>query len=59
MSHFMELLYHAWITDPNPEFWPEHLRDDPVLGHGQYCFHEGLSLGLLLAVEAFFPETRT
>ena len=51
MSPIIETLYSAWIGSPDPSKWPEALRDSPVDGHGQYCFREGLILGLLLYTE--------
>ena len=58
MSTVIELLYEYWIGLPDPNKWPEALRDNPVKGHSQYAFHEGLCLGFLLAVEALYPETQ-
>ena len=57
MSVIMELLYNAWIGQPDPSLWPDYLRDDPARGHGFVCFEQGLRLGLLLAAEVFRPET--
>ena len=44
----IDLLYHAWIPDPDPGQWPEYLREDPVRGYGLYCFYQGIALGLQL-----------
>ena len=55
----MEHLYDYWIGPPEPERWPEYLQDQPLRGHGLYCFQEGLRLGLLLAADAFLPESGT
>ncbi len=58
MSPVIDLLYEYWIGPPRPEEWPDCLSHDPMKVHGEYCFSEGLRLGLLLAFEALFPETR-
>ena len=42
MSPTIELLYHYIVGIPNPELWPEELRDNPIAGHGQYAFGRGL-----------------
>lgn len=38
--------YQSFVTDPNPKFWPEYIRDDPVAAHGLWSFYQGLRLGL-------------
>lgn len=45
----VEQLYHYFVTAPNPEFWPEYVRDDPVKGHGLWAFYQGLQVGVQLA----------
>ena len=45
----VETLYHYFVTEPSPEFWPEYLRDDPVRAHGLWAFYQGLRLGLQLS----------
>lgn len=44
----VEELYLYFVTAPNPEFWPEYLRHDPVKGHGLWAFCQGLRLGVQL-----------
>ena len=44
----IELLYYGILPGPNPEFWPERLRDDPVKGHSLWTFYQGLKMGLQL-----------
>ena len=59
MSYIIELLYHYWVGGPEPRHWPEHLKQNPVEGHGQYAFQAGLLLGLQLGAEAFFRGGNT
>lgn len=42
----VEELYHTFVTEPNPELWPERLQEDPVMGHGLWAFYQGLRLGV-------------
>ena len=42
----IEQLYAYFVTEPNPDFWPEDLRESPVKGHGLWSFYQGLRLGL-------------
>ena len=42
-------LYTDHVTAPNPAFWPEHLRHDPVQGHALWAFYQGLRLGVQLS----------
>ena len=56
MTPAIEQLYEYFVGQPHPERWPEELRDNPTLAHGQYAFDQGLRLGLLLAVECLGPE---
>lgn len=44
----VELIYRAVIPGPNPQFWPEHLKDDPQLAHSMWTFYCGLRMGLQL-----------
>ena len=39
-------LYHSFVTPPNPKFWPEYIRHDPVTAHGLWSFYQGLCLGI-------------
>ena len=41
---------------PDPERWPEELRDNPVAGHSRYAFEEGFRLGVLLMLESAAGE---
>lgn len=45
----VEELYHAAVTEPDPHFWPDYLKDSPVQGHGLWSFYRGLRLGLQLS----------
>lgn len=44
----VEQLYRSFVMQPNPDFWPDYLRDRPVQGHGLWSFYQGLRLGLQL-----------
>lgn len=44
----VEELYRHFVTEPNPDFWPDNLRHDPVRGHGLWAFYQGLQLGVQL-----------
>lgn len=56
MSLTMELLYHYFVGPPDPDQWPEELKNNPAACHGMYSFEQGFRLGLLLSAEALFPE---
>ena len=45
----VEEFYHLFVTEPNPRFWPDHLQDTPIQGHGLWSFYQGLCLGLQLS----------
>ena len=45
----IEELYRGLVPGPNPAFWPEYLRENPVEDHGLWSFYHGLQLGLQLA----------
>ena len=45
----MEELFLAWVPGPEPDQWPEYLREAPVRGYGLFCFCQGLALGLRLS----------
>lgn len=45
----VEELYCYFVTQPEPSFWPEHLKSDPVKGHGLWAFYQGLCLGMQLS----------
>lgn len=53
MQYFEELFLAMVPQEPNPKLWPEYLRDDPIRGHGMFCFSSGFQLGLMLAVEVY------
>ena len=42
-------LYLDFVAPPNPEFWPEDMREDPVRGHALWAFYQGLRLGTQLS----------
>lgn len=46
----IEVLYLGLYPGPDPTQWPEHLRDDPLRGHGLLSFYRGLKLGIRLIV---------
>ena len=39
----VDVLYRYFVTHPNPAFWPEYIREDPVVAHS---FYRGLCLGM-------------
>ncbi len=45
----VETLYPYFVLAPNPERWPDYLRDNPMKGHGLNAFYQGLRLGLQIA----------
>ena len=44
----VEQLYGYFVAEPEPSFWPEYVRDDPIKGHGLWAFYQGLQLGMQL-----------
>jgi len=44
----IEELYRGMVTGPDPKFWPDYLKHDPVTGHGLWSFYNGLKIGLQL-----------
>jgi len=48
IPNIVEELYQYFVTPPNPDFWPEYLRKDPVKGHALWAFYQGLQLGVQL-----------
>lgn len=44
----VEHLYHYFVTEPNPDFWPDYLRHNPMQGHALWSFYQGLKLGIQL-----------
>lgn len=44
----VEQLYGYFVTEPEPSFWPEHVRSNPIKGHGLWAFYQGLQLGMQL-----------
>lgn len=45
----IDSLYRYFVTRPNPKFWPDYFKEDPIQGHGLWSFYQGLRLGLQLA----------
>lgn len=45
----VEELYLYFVAQPDPRFWPDYLKDNPVRGHGLWAFYQGLRLGVQLA----------
>ncbi len=52
----IELLYRGMVPGPNPKFWPEHLKDDPLLAHSMWTFYFGLQMGLELGSVCFYED---
>lgn len=44
----VEQLYRYFVTQPDPRFWPDYLKKEPVQGHGLWAFYQGLQLGMQL-----------
>lgn len=44
----VEQLYAAMVTSPDPKFWPDYMKHDPVKGHGLWSFYRGVQLGVRL-----------
>lgn len=44
----VEQLYYYFVTEPNPDFWPDHLKKLPIKGHSLWAFYQGLQLGMQL-----------
>ena len=45
----VEELYLSFVTEPDPQHWPERLQEDPVKGHGLWSFYQGLKLEMRLS----------
>lgn len=45
----VEELYRYFVTQPNPCFWPDYLKKEPVQGHALWSFYQGLQLGMQMA----------
>lgn len=45
----IEELYLGLYPGPDPELWPEYLKDAPVQAHGLISFYRGLRLGFQMA----------
>ena len=41
-------LYTNFVTLPNPDFWPDDMKGDPIQGHALWAFYQGLRLGIQL-----------
>lgn len=48
IPNIVENLYHYFVTEPNPKFWPDYISHDPVKAHGLWAFYQGLRLGVQL-----------
>ena len=42
----VEALYRYFVTAPDPHFWPDHMKKNPIQGHGLWSFYQGLRLGM-------------
>ncbi len=45
----VEALYRYFVTQPDPRFWPDYFKKDPIQGHGLWSFYQGLRLGMRLS----------
>lgn len=45
----VEALYRYFVTQPDPCFWPDYFKKDPIQGHGLWAFYQGLRLGVQVA----------
>lgn len=45
----VDTLYRYFVTEPNPQFWPDHLKSEPIMAHGLWAFYQGLRLGLQIS----------
>lgn len=52
MTAIFEQLFNAWCPSYYPDLLPEHLRDVPIQGYGQYAFEAGFRLALNLTVRS-------
>ena len=50
----IDALYRYFVTEPDPRFWPDYFRHDPVQRHGLWSFYQRLRLGIQLS--AACPE---
>lgn len=44
----VEELYRYFVSQPDPRFWPDYFKKEPVQGHGLWAFYQGLQLGMQL-----------
>ena len=44
----VDVLSRYFATQPDPYFWPDRLKKDPIQGHGLWSFYQGLRLGVQL-----------
>lgn len=49
-------LYRYFVTQPDPRFWPDYLKKDPIQGHGLWAFYQGLQLGMQVADACLDPR---
>ena len=61
-------LYSYFVTEPDPKFWPDYLRGDPVRAHGLWSFYQGSGWDFSCPARAWrpceppavpWPETRS
>lgn len=45
----VEQMHTFFVMPPDPERWPDYLRDDPMKGYSLYSFYQGVRLGLQIA----------
>ncbi len=50
----VETLYRYFVTQPDPRFWPDYFKKDPVHGHGLWAFYQGLRHPEAIPLSALF-----
>lgn len=50
MDNTLELLYQYLVGMPNPNLWEPETTHSPMLGHGFFCFCQGIRLGISLGL---------
>lgn len=49
IPHVIQILYPYFVTEPDPRFWPDHLKHNPIQGHALWAVYQGLRLGIQLS----------
>ena len=50
IPYIVELIYRSMIPGPNPDFWPDYLKSDPMTAHSMWTFYRGLQMGIQLTL---------